>query len=125
MVTDEKARPCVILVDDDEAVLAAVRFSLEVEGIAVMAFSDGAELLENPHLAASGCLVFDYSMPKLNGLDLLDALRRKGVTSPAVLITANPTDSIRRRVASNGVVLVEKPALTDLPHRVRQLLAAE
>lgn len=112
----------VVLVDDDEAVLDAVRFSLELDGIVVHAFSDGSDLLARPDVARHACLVLDYAMPGLDGLELLSALRARGVESPAVIITADPTASIRDRAASQGAPLIQKPMLNGLECRVRELL---
>ena len=79
----------IVIVDDDEGVREALRFSLATEGYAVRAFADAASVL-NAELPAEGCLVFDYRLPGMNGLDLLAELRRRGVHLPAVLITSLP-----------------------------------
>lgn len=120
----QQAAPIVVLVDDDEAVRNAVRFSLELDGFSVRSFTDGEVLFDRPELCAGSCLVIDYHMPELNGLDLLRVLRGLGITAPAILITADASDAVRLRARSNGVLVVEKPALADLSDKVRELLAA-
>ena len=60
-----------------------------------------------------GCLVLDYNLPGIDGLDLLERLRAAEVTLPAILITTNPRKALRARAALAGVQIVEKPLLTD------------
>ncbi len=67
--------PNVLVVDDVPAVCSALKFSLELDGFAVRTFRGGAELLSATDLPRCGCLVVDYHLPALNGLDLLLALR--------------------------------------------------
>ena len=55
--------------------------------------------------------MIDYNLPDMNGLDLLAALRRSGVTLPAILITTNPNALIRANAAAARVPIVEKPLL--------------
>ncbi|HWN52883.1 MAG TPA: response regulator, partial [Xanthobacteraceae bacterium] len=56
-------------------------------------------------------LVVDYHMPAMNGLELVSALRGRGVSIPAILITSNPTKYVRDRAAAIAVLVVEKPRL--------------
>ncbi|MBI1179290.1 MAG: response regulator [Alphaproteobacteria bacterium] len=113
----------IVLVDDDDAVLHSLRFALELEGFTVRAFSSGDALLERPDIAAGACLVIDYTMPGLNGLDLLRVLREHGVSAPAILMTGDPTPAFLMGAAIAGATVLEKPALGDLGLVVRRLLA--
>ena len=88
-----------------------LRNLMESEGFAVCAFSNGHDLLNEASLPAIGCLVVDYNMPAMNGLDLVSALRGRGVSIPAILITGNPTKYVRDRAAASAVLVVEKPRL--------------
>lgn len=111
----------VIVVDDDEAVRRSLKFALELEGLAVRLYGGGEELLADKDLPVKGCLVIDYHMPAMNGVDLIDRLRRREVDLPAILITAEATDDLRRRAARAGFKhVLEKPledgALVDSIH---------
>jgi FixJ family two-component response regulator len=84
-----------------------------VEGFAVRAYSTGAELLCEVDIPDSGCLVVDYKLPEMNGLDLLCELRKRNIDLPAILMTTHPNPAVRNRAALAGVPLIEKPLLSD------------
>ena len=105
------ARPVVVLVDDDAAVLASLKFALEMEGLSVEAFLNPADLLARPGSANADCLILDYYLPDTNGLELLEKLRKKGVAAPAIIITTNPGPWLRRHAKAEGAAIVEKPLL--------------
>jgi two-component system, LuxR family, response regulator FixJ len=107
------ARSVVLVIDDDPAVRNSLKFALEVEGFSVQVYPTGTALLGEHDMPTSGCLVADYNLPGMNGLDLLQLLREQGVKLPAILITSHPTAAIRSRATSAGVHLIEKPLLND------------
>ena len=73
-------------------------------GFVAQAFSSGEEFLRSPELSRTGCLVVDFEMPKMSGLDLHNNLSRLGKEIPTVLITAYPSDDIRARALQAGVI---------------------
>jgi two-component system, LuxR family, response regulator FixJ len=112
--------PLVIVVDDDLAVCNSLKFSLEVEGFAVRAYSGVVELLGDAELPFSDCLVLDQNMPGMNGLDLIAQLRARDIAVPAILVTSYPTAALSQRAAKAGLAIVEKPFLgTALLDRIR------
>ena len=120
----EVAKQVILVVDDDEAVLDALRSMMKSEGFEVRAFSNGLDLLNEASLPAIGCLVVDYHMPAMNGLEVVSALRGRGVSIPAILITGHPTEYVRDRAAAIAVLVVEKPWLGSyLLDRVREAVA--
>lgn len=115
--------PMLLLVDDDPAVRASLIFSLELEGFAVDAFESGEAVVARNRLARYACLVLDYRLPGIDGLSLLNLLRERGETCPAVIITSNPTRTTRQRTIDAGAVLIEKPLLSDsLTSAIRRLI---
>jgi two-component system response regulator FixJ len=118
--------PLVIVVDDDVAVRNSLKFSLEVEGFAVLAYSSGLELLNDDGLPHGGCLVIDQNMPGMSGLDLVGRLRARDIVAPAILITSYPSAVLRERAAKAGVAIVEKPFLgTVLVDRIRDIFSGD
>jgi len=122
----ERAKEVILVVDDDDAVRDSLRNMMESEGFEVCAFSNGHDLLNQTSLPAVGCLVVDYHMPAMTGLELVSALRSRGVSIPAILITSSPAKYVRDRAAALGVLVVEKPRLGDyLLERIREAVAKQ
>ena len=104
-------KPLVIVVDDDRAVRNSLKFSLEIEGFSVRTYSDGNELLNGTDLATSRCLIVDYNLPGMTGLEAIARLRERHVLVPAILITTHPSAAVTERAAKAAVPIVEKPFL--------------
>jgi FixJ family two-component response regulator len=103
----------VLLVDDDPAVRSSLAFALQVEGFDVRAYASGSELLADPDLPRHGCLIVDHRMPEMTGLEVVESLRERQISLPAILITTDPTAGLRREAARAGIALIEKPLLGD------------
>jgi two-component system response regulator FixJ len=115
----------VVLVDDDLAVCSSLQFLLELEGFDVVTFKNGPELLSQPILPNRGCFVIDYSMPLMDGLELLARLRARRSTLPVILITGRSDHSIDQRAMHAGVLKVlRKPQINDgLVKSIREALS--
>ena len=96
--------PIVAIVDDDNAVGNAIEVLMRSMGLVAQAFSSGEEFLRSPELSRTGCLVVDFEMPKMSGLDLHKNLSLLGKEIPTILITAYPSDEIRARALQAGVI---------------------
>lgn len=103
----------VVVVDDDFAVTSSLKFSLEIEGFKVQTYHSGRELLAADSLPPYGCLVIDFSMPDMDGMELVNRLRNDHCALPVILVTSHPNAALRRRASAAGVILVEKPLLSN------------
>ena len=97
-------RPIVAIVDDDDAVGNAIEVLMRSIGLVAQAFSSGEEFLRSPELSRTGCLVVDFDMPNMTGLDLHNNLSRLGKEIPTIMITAYPSDDIRARALQAGII---------------------
>ena len=104
----------VYVVDDDYDVRTSLRFLLETEGFDVRTFRSGTALLGSSIRNRADCLVVDYKMADLDGLELALRLRRLEVSTPIILITGYPDENISAKARSAGVnQLLLKPNLED------------
>lgn len=91
----------VVVVDDDEIVRSWVRQALSGSRYVVAAEAGSAQ--EALSLAGSAdVLLVDYRLPGGPGTDLVRELRRRGVTTPALLMTANAERGLNRLVRDAG-----------------------
>lgn len=72
------------LVDDDRAVLDALRFMLESDDLALTCFDDGERFLAEVDLGLPACLILDCRMPGLSGPELQQRL--KAAQSPIAIL---------------------------------------
>lgn len=103
MISSSPAKPMVYVVDDDYGVLNSVRFVLETDGFDVGAFKSGSALLDAVASAGADCIVIDYKMPNMSGIDLAKRLRNRGIDTPIILITGYPDDYILAKAAAAGI----------------------
>jgi FixJ family two-component response regulator len=104
-------RPIVAVVDDDPAVCGSLKFALELEGFAVRAFHNGAEVLQAADLEDFNCFVIDQRMPGMTGMELVEVLRGRRVATPVILIISHPNAALSARAQKAAVPIVEKPLL--------------
>jgi two-component system response regulator FixJ len=94
----------ICIVDDDDAVRDSLRALLESHLLSVCAYDSGPSLLAADGLDAVDCFVLDYQMPGMNGLELAEALRVRGVASAAILVSALSVSATTERLNRAGVL---------------------
>lgn len=91
------------MVDDDHDVLSSLRFLLEAEDFEVRTFRSGSALLWSSARDGADCLVVDYKMAGIDGLELASRLRGAKIRTPIILITGYPDDNIEAKAGVAGV----------------------
>jgi two-component system, LuxR family, response regulator FixJ len=112
----ETDRRKIAIIDDDYAVRDSIRLLLEVMGHCVETFASATDFLKAATRKPS-CLILDYRMPEMTGLELAKRLRADGDSIPILLITGSgSTAAIVARASKVGVVkvLTKPPAEQDL-----------
>jgi DNA-binding response OmpR family regulator len=115
----------ILVVEDERKVAGFIRQGLEEEGHAVEVAGDGATALELLLEAPPWDLVvLDVMLPKRDGLDVLKTLRRRGLTTPVLVLTAR--DAVADKVAGLDLgaddYLTKPFAFEEFLARVRALL---
>ena len=113
-----------LLVEDDDTIAAFVERGLREAGFAVDRFADGDSGFE----AASGqpydVAIVDVMLPKRDGLSVIDELRRRGVTTPVLILSARRSvdDRVRGLQAGGDDYLTKPFAFAELLARVQALV---
>lgn len=82
-------RSLVSIVDDDEAVRAAMDSLFRSVGHLVETFASTEDYLAAKHSALPGCLVLDVRLPGASGLELQSILSARGGDRPIVFVTGH------------------------------------
>jgi len=124
-------RVCVLFVDDEPAILRAIKRTLQNVPLEVLTASDGRAALTLLDERRIDVLVSDIDMPGMNGLELLALARRHHPTTLRMLLTGQSTLDRALQAINEGEVvrIFPKPfapdafraALESLAHRVTQL----
>jgi two-component system, OmpR family, response regulator ChvI len=77
----------IALVDDDRNILTSVQMALEAEGFAVRTYTDGSEALRGLSQQPADLAVLDIKMPRMDGMELLERLRRQ-CEMPVIFLTS-------------------------------------
>lgn len=88
-MTSPEADPIIFIVDDDEDIRVSLARALRTRGYSVVAFGSAQEFWENYEPEQPGCLILDYGMPEMSGLDLQKKLVSNGVHIPIIFITGH------------------------------------
>jgi len=98
------------LVDDDDAIRRSAGFMLKTSGFEVQTYESGAELLKNAGSLKQGCILLDIRMPGMDGLEVQQALREKGVALPVIIMTGHGDVTLAVKAMKAGAVdFIEKP----------------
>ena len=111
----------VLLVEDDRELADYVRRGLEEEAHSVQACFDGSSGLRTAERSAFDIIVLDVMLPFVDGLEVTRRLRRSGVRTPVLLLTAcdAPEDIVRGLDAGADDYLTKPFAFDVLLARLR------
>jgi FixJ family two-component response regulator len=102
--------PFIAVVDDDEALCSSLVDLMRSIGYRAEPFATAEAFLMSPNRFGLHCIIADVHMPGMGGLNLLQALREQGISTPVVLITALTDQHLDEEAASRGALcLLRKP----------------
>ena len=98
------------IVDDEDEILDLIEQILTEEGLRTKRFHKAEELLEIAEKESFDIIISDLMLPGLTGLDLLERLHGKGITTPFVLITGYASlDTAIEAVNRGAFSYIKKP----------------
>lgn len=117
-------RPRILIVDDEPDLLAGLEHNLQLDGFMVDTAQNGEVALEKIRTGGIDLMVLDLMMPKVDGIDVLRALRAESRKVPVIVLSAKGTDRDKIRGLELGADdYVTKPfGLEELAARIRAVL---
>lgn len=105
----------VFVVDDDEDIRSSLSRSLTKRGFAVQTFESARAFLDEYNAGDRGCIVLDYGMEGMNGLELQRKLVAAGRAPPIIFITGHGgiPESVEAMKAG-AIDFLEKPFRTEV-----------
>ena len=116
MASPDPSRVCLV-VDDSRVVRKVARRILETHGFTVEEAEDGKVALESCQRKMPGCVLLDWNMPVMNGIEFLKALRSQfGPDEPPVLFctTENDISFIEQAIEHGAQEFIMKPFDEDI-----------
>ena len=114
----------ILVVEDDKKIASFVVNGLKQSGFAVDHAADGEEALFQAQTIAYDAAVVDLMLPKLDGLNLIQQLRAKGVRMPMLILSAKASvdDRVRGLQAGSDDYMTKPFAFSELLARIQALI---
>jgi two-component system OmpR family response regulator len=112
------------VVEDDKKIASFVVNGLKQSGFAVDHAADGEEALFQAQTIAYDAAVVDLMLPKLDGLNLIQQLRAKGVRMPMLILSAKASvdDRVRGLQSGSDDYMTKPFAFSELLARIQALI---
>lgn len=114
----------ITLIEDEKQLSGVIKKGLEEEGYSVDAAYDGEEGLYMAENLPSDVIILDIMLPIMDGLSILKSIRRKGIKTPVLLLTARDTitDKIKGLDSGADDYLTKPFEFGELLARIRALI---
>lgn len=99
-----------VLVEDDENVRRSMTMLLRARGFKIDAYGSGTEFLMMQGQQDADCLLIDYKMPRIDGLEVMRRVRELQDDTPGIMITGFYSTTLRDKALAAGFTeILEKP----------------
>lgn len=114
----------ILIVEDDESITLGLELNLQAEGYEVTVAVDGEEGYRRASEGRFDLVILDVMLPKMNGFEVVRALREKGKTMPIVMLSARGAEMDKVMGLELGAEdYITKPfSLAELLARVKAVL---
>jgi len=114
----------ILIVEDDTKIASFIRKGLEQAGYAVDQVGDGESGLDMAILNPYDAAVVDIMLPKMDGLSLIEEMRRRHIETPVIILSAKRSvdDRIKGLKAGGDDYLTKPFSFSELLVRVQALL---
>jgi CheY-like chemotaxis protein len=118
----------ILIVDDEEDVREVLKLHLEGENYSTLEAENGDEAIKvlRREMTNVAVILCDIRMPKVDGIECIDYLRREAPSIPIVVVTAYPDSELAVDLMKKGVkdYLVKPVDKEKLVSTVKKLVAA-
>ncbi len=120
----EEPAASILVIEDEADLVWVVRFNLELEGYQTFVAPNGQAALELLEEMTPDLMLLDLMMPAMDGWAVLHEVRRRGLTSRVIVVSARASQMDRRRAEDYSVdAFVPKPFdMDELLATIRSLL---
>ena len=120
-VRNQKETPRLLVVEDEQKVAHALQEGLQAEGYDVVVEENGEGAFFRGSTETFDLILLDLGLPGRDGLEVVTALRQRGITTPILILTARDTVADRVTGLNSGAddYLVKPFAFSELLARVR------
>ena len=120
----DDVKPRILVIEDDESITLGLQMNLEAEGYRVTVAMDGEEGLTQAVGGGFDLLVLDVMLPRMNGFEVVRALRAKGENVPVIMLSARGAEMDKVMGLELGAEdYITKPfGLAELLARVKAVL---
>lgn len=117
----------ILIVEDEQALLEQLKRSFENNRYIVDTASDGDEALDKLFNSSFDIVLLDIMLPKRDGLSVLKEIRRAGIKTPVLMLTARKSVEEKVEALDLGAddYLAKPFSLDELMARVRAILRRE
>jgi len=118
------AQARILVVEDDDNLLLMISDALKISGYQVLTASNGFEASQSLRDGHFDLVVTDINMPKMDGYQLLESMRKRGDDTPAIFLTArNDKPDVNRGLKVGADDYITKPfGLEELTLRIAAIL---
>ncbi len=116
--------PLILIIEDERDILELMEYHLTKEGFEVIGFLNTKNVEQILSQESVDLILMDRNLPNVEGSDFIDSLRKKGLKTPVIFVTAKDRDvDIHRGFESGGDDYITKPFSTkELILRIKAML---
>lgn len=97
----------IMIVDDEQDVREAIKLQLEGKGLNILEAENGEEAIatlnQGDHLVNLGLILCDIRMPKVDGVECIDYIKKHAPGIPIVVVTAFPDAELATSLMKKGI----------------------
>lgn len=117
----------ILVVDDSWLIRQTVANMLKRAGFEMILAENGGQALEKCATHTFDCILLDLLMPDMSGLDVVQKIKEKGITTPVIILTADIQSTTQQRCHDAGVAdfLIKPPKEEHLIYKLKAILSSK